>query len=238
MNDDGANEEIVLTKALHKHQFIKINRTNNERTIVKLSDGPTRRSTDFHISLSYVEGEMFCGLLESSSCYRACALHHWTDGGQAVARLLVEKAGPVLAGLDRAGAALATHLLCRAAEREDALHWLSTLGGAYSNLGEHSAEFAVKAGQNALKQLVVGQQCGDLVTVIKCHLFLSHSLAQQGRLRQAVRLARAAWSLCQRPPVSLTTAQPRLLTMCAGVWARLQHERNNICIRSIACPAK
>ena len=26
-------------------------------------------------------------------------------------------------------------------ELEDALHWLSTLGGAYSNLGDHSNEF-------------------------------------------------------------------------------------------------
>lgn len=26
-------------------------------------------------------------------------------------------------------------------ELEDAMHWLSTLGGAYSNLGEHSLAF-------------------------------------------------------------------------------------------------
>ena len=26
-------------------------------------------------------------------------------------------------------------------EREDALHWLSTLGGAFSNLGEHNVTF-------------------------------------------------------------------------------------------------
>ena len=26
-------------------------------------------------------------------------------------------------------------------ELEDALHWLSTLGGAYSNLGDHSMDF-------------------------------------------------------------------------------------------------
>ena len=31
--------------------------------------------------------------------------------------------------------------LWEAIELEDALHWLSTLGGAYSNLGEHSEEF-------------------------------------------------------------------------------------------------
>ncbi len=32
-------------------------------------------------------------------------------------------------------------LLWRQVELEDALHWLSTLGGAYSNLGEHSTTF-------------------------------------------------------------------------------------------------
>ena len=29
-------------------------------------------------------------------------------------------------------------------EREDALHWLSTLGGAFSNLGEHSLKFVIR----------------------------------------------------------------------------------------------
>ncbi len=36
---------------------------------------------------------------------------------------------------------LAQEKVIQQAELEDALHWLSTLGGAYSNLGDHSAEF-------------------------------------------------------------------------------------------------
>ena len=32
-------------------------------------------------------------------------------------------------------------LLWQEIEMEDAMHWLSTMGGAYSNLGEHSSSF-------------------------------------------------------------------------------------------------
>jgi hypothetical protein len=37
--------------------------------------------------------------------------------------------------------ALASKKLWDLIELEDAMHWLSTLGGAYSNLGEHSLAF-------------------------------------------------------------------------------------------------
>ena len=33
-------------------------------------------------------------------------------------------------------------------ELEDALHWLSTLGGAYSNLGDHSLDFVSSKAEN------------------------------------------------------------------------------------------
>ena len=36
---------------------------------------------------------------------------------------------------------LALRCLEERIELEDAMHWLSTLGGAYSNLGEHSLAF-------------------------------------------------------------------------------------------------
>lgn len=36
---------------------------------------------------------------------------------------------------------LVNGILWEAIELDDALHWLSTLGGAYSNLGEHSQSF-------------------------------------------------------------------------------------------------
>ncbi len=36
---------------------------------------------------------------------------------------------------------LAQRILWEQIELEDALHWLSTLGGAYSNLGDHSLTF-------------------------------------------------------------------------------------------------
>ena len=46
--------------------------------------------------------------------------------------------------MDVQGNQLSSILLWEYIELEDALHWLSTLGGAFSNLGEHDRKFAVK----------------------------------------------------------------------------------------------
>ena len=52
-------------------------------------------------------------------------------------------------------------------EQDDALHWLSTLGGAFSNLGEHSQQFARRAGANAFKQMLVAADSGDMTVVAR-----------------------------------------------------------------------
>ena len=104
---------------------------------------------------------------------------------------------------------LCSCLLWRAIEFEDALHWLSTLGGAFSNLGEGSYNFvseenclailsrsivrsfdvhviflqALRAGENALSQmrLVLNFSYGQRnpAVIAKCWLFVAMSLMQQ-----------------------------------------------------------
>jgi len=110
-------------------------------------------------------------------------------------------------------------------ELEDALHWLSTLGGAFSNLGEHNPQFAVKAGTNAMKQLLVAMRSGDKTVMVKCWLFMGQSLLQQGQFSEAAKILRSVWNICHIPPLSLLTSTTKLLNMCRGIWARLKHER-------------
>lgn len=71
---------------------------------------------------------------------------------------------------------------------EDCYSWLSTLGGAFSALGEDFNEFSIKAGLLAAeKQFKLALLLGDQRLLAKCYLFVSLSLCQLGKKRQCVR---------------------------------------------------
>ena len=162
--------------------------------------------------------EVFMELLHNDA-YRALVKNHW----KGLLSILVTYPNP--APLDYEGGALAQAVLLRAVETEDALHWLSTLGGAYSNLGEGSLDRARQAGRNALKQLAVVGRDGDVTMAMKCWLFIGQSLVQQGRFKAARRILRSVWAECHKPQVSALASTPKLVNMCQGIWNRLVHEQ-------------
>ena len=173
---------------------------------------------------------IFTDLMETSPAYRRAAVNHWTGQRRRVTRLVIRPSRGPDTSLDYTSSALTAATLWRAIELEDALHWLSTLGGAFSNLGESSAVFAERAGRNAFKQLVVGSQCGDLSVVAKCQLFLAHSELQLGLLRSAAHRVRWVWRLCHAPPLCGLAITAKLVTMCRGVWARVTYERSKTAV--------
>ena len=168
---------------------------------------------------------LFSGLLETSDTYRQSAIKYWTLDNTVKTFLIIYPWIPASSSLDKTGCSLASSLLWRVIEQEEALHWLSTLGGAFSNLGEASQDFAQRAGHNALKQLVLGSSSGDMSVVAKCQLFIAHSQMQLGRLREAARLVRLVWRLCHSQPLCSLAITEKLLTMCQGVWSRIKYER-------------
>lgn len=85
---------------------------------------------------------LFFGLLETNDAYRYSAIQHWTLDSQVRTHLILSPSLQASLRLDNRGSSLASSILWRAIEQEDALHWLSTLGGAFSNLGEASQDFA------------------------------------------------------------------------------------------------
>ena len=82
----------------------------------------------------------------------------------------------------------------------------------------------MKAGTNAMKQLLVAIKCGDLTVMMKCWLFMGQSLLQQGQISKASRVVRMVWKVCQMPPLALLNCTIKLLSMCS-FWARLRYER-------------
>lgn len=176
---------------------------------------------DTYTMLTTNSVEVFLELLHNN-CYRALVADHWKGS----LTILVTPPNP--APLDYQGGCLAQALLLRAIETEDALHWLSTLGGAYSNLGEGSLDRARQAGRNAMKQLAVVGKDGDVTMAMKCWLFIGQSLVQQGRFKAARRILRSVWAECHKPQVAALTSTPKLVKMCQGIWNRLVYEQKQV----------
>jgi len=103
-------------------------------------------------------------------------------------------------------------------ELEDALHWMSTLGGAYSNLGDHSIDFAIKAGKNAFNQMAIALRSQDPLVIYKCWLFVAMSLMQQKQLKKSKAIIQRV-----HHQVKSTHDDKNLLCMCKGIWARLRY---------------
>jgi len=166
----------------------------------------------------------FCNLLQSNLYYKQSVIRHWTCNCNSN-MLILHLNNTSTVYMDYIGANIAKTVIMEMIELEDALHWLSTLGGAFSNLGEHDPQFAVKAGTNAMKQLLVAMRSGDKTVMVKCWLFMGQSLLQQGQFSEAAKILRSVWNICHIPPLSLLTSTTKLLNMCRGIWARLKHER-------------
>jgi hypothetical protein len=72
-------------------------------------------------------------------------------------------------------------------EIEELLALLSTLGGAFSCIGEINPQAAQMAGKIAIRQLSLSKSTGDPNLVVRCFLYQVYSLCQQGFKKKANR---------------------------------------------------
>ncbi|XP_033123508.1 uncharacterized protein LOC117122133 [Anneissia japonica] len=103
---------------------------------------------------------------------------------------------------------------------EDAFSWLSTLGGAYSSLGDQFHHCASTAGRISEQQFSLAKKLGDPYLMSRCFVYLSLSLMQRGFLRHAKYILRKQYAFAtQRDEI----ADFKLVAMCKGVWCKLQY---------------
>jgi len=216
----------VIDQDLKEVDLILVGALENTTNTASVEDSntPLPTTTTYSLSLHPSTASIFSNLLLSSPPYSQSAAQYWACPPYPT-MLTIHLTNNTSMYLDYTGCRMAQTVILETIELEDALHWLSTLGGAFSNLGEHNQQFAVRAGTNARKQLLVAMRCGDQTVVSKCWLFIGQSLLQQGHYREASRVLRMVWSVCHRPPLALLSSTTKLLNMCRGIWARLRHER-------------
>lgn len=125
--------------------------------------------------------------------------------------------------IDMSWEAKVGHLVLQQLELENTMAWLSTLGGAFSALGDYDFRFAEAACQVSVKQLKLALHIGDPVTVCRCHIYLAMSLLQRGYFRSCRRLLRRQYQFAVS---NGGQRDPKLAKMCQSVWIRMQYLRS------------
>ncbi|RZC38270.1 F58A4.6 -like [Asbolus verrucosus] len=115
-----------------------------------------------------------------------------------------------------------TKMVRERCELEHALSWLSTLGGAFSALGDYFERCARIAGKISVNQLKLALRLGDPTIASRCWLYFSLSLIQQQRFRIARHIIYEEYKAAKQSPAR----DERIVRMCKGIWAKLQYEHN------------
>ncbi|XP_063396262.1 uncharacterized protein LOC134680902 [Mytilus trossulus] len=113
-------------------------------------------------------------------------------------------------------------LLIKKMHLEDAMAWLSTLGGAYSSLGDYFESHAVIAGKISFKQMVIAMEMADPITISRCRLFFALSLMQQGHFKESKYIIRKQLKFAKK-----VVKDVKLIAMCRGLWNKVCYVMNN-----------
>lgn len=105
-------------------------------------------------------------------------------------------------------------------ELDHALSWLSTLGGAFSALGDYYKNCALIAGKISIKQLQLAMRLNDPNIVTRCRLYFSLSLIQRKYFKLAKKIIVEEYVNAKNAIV----VDERIINMCKGIWAKLQYE--------------
>ncbi|KAK2579711.1 hypothetical protein KPH14_011058 [Odynerus spinipes] len=110
-----------------------------------------------------------------------------------------------------------TQMTLETRELDYAMSWLSTLGGAFSALGEEFQHCAQMAGKISIKQFQLALRLGNPLLVARCKLYAALSLIQQNYFKIPKRMIKDTYKF------AVAQKDIRLQNMCKGVWAKFEY---------------
>ncbi|KAG7205145.1 hypothetical protein KM043_005514 [Ampulex compressa] len=162
--------------------------------------------------------------LTKSNVYRTAALksllellHTQLPGKIQTQTIFVKLRTPKKQFLDYGWNERITQTLLERREVDHAMSWLSTLGGAFSALGEEFRHCAEIAGKISVQQFQLALRLGDPLLIARCKLYAALSLIQQGHLRIAKHIVINIYKFAS------DKRDIRLQNMCQGIWAKLKY---------------
>ena len=143
----GSKMEVSLQFSDQKdgQEIFKVVNVNND------DDLPLDYTNVKSVELSGKSAETLLKLLETDSFFKTAFLRH--HKGISCVHIVITE--PLKQEVDFKSCDIVSRKLWEQIEMEDALHWLSTLGGAYSNLGENSFNFVSCLGKLKVKTLLI-----------------------------------------------------------------------------------
>ncbi|CRK87635.1 CLUMA_CG001431, isoform A [Clunio marinus] len=101
-------------------------------------------------------------------------------------------------------------------EIDHMMSWLSTLGGAFSALGDYFETSAEIAGKISIQQMRLAFRLGDPGLRSRCLLYFSISLIQKHEFKIAQKIIKSQYEFAKQHD------DVRLIKMCLGIWSKLQ----------------
>ncbi|XP_034933666.1 uncharacterized protein F58A4.6 [Chelonus insularis] len=98
-----------------------------------------------------------------------------------------------------------------------AMSWLSTLGGAFSAMGEQFDSCAKVAGKISMHQFKLALRLNDPLLIARCRLYACLSLIQQNKLKLPRTEIPRIYEFAK------LNEDKQLKRMCQGVWAKFKY---------------
>lgn len=106
-------------------------------------------------------------------------------------------------------------------ELDHALAWFSTLGGAFSALGDSMTNCAIIAGKISTQQFKFALRLGDPNLQSRCRLYMALSQIQLKNFVLAKQIVKNEY----KSATSHVVRDTKLISMCLGIWAKLKYDR-------------
>lgn len=97
------------------------------------------------------------------------------------------------------------------------MSWLSTLGGAFSALGDYFEDRAEIARKISIQQMKLAFRLEDPGLIARCLLYFSIALIQKGNFRVAQRIIKTQYEF------ATASNDLRLTKMCLGIHSKLKY---------------
>lgn len=123
--------------------------------------------------------------------------------------------------LHNAGYYVVVRLLYKHIILQEAMSWLSTLGGGFSCLGDKFEDAAEIAGAISLRQMRLANFMQVPFFQARCRLFFAQSMMQRGKLKLSADIIRSVYKFSKEAPFYDNPPELHLDLMCRGLWTRL-----------------
>ncbi|XP_012269774.2 uncharacterized protein F58A4.6 [Athalia rosae] len=221
--ETGVQLVIYRRNSIYDHLIIKENVTSvDTKNYQKSHETRTRLNLNAHGINSYLVSA-YVYWLKRSNCYRQAALKALLDFSESKAvsdrspMIYIRLRTPRHQYLSYKWNERVTQMVLERRELDHAMSWLSTLGGAFSALGDTFEHCAEMAGKISIRQLQLALRIGDPLLVARCKLWAALSLLQRGWLKVTKNIVISCYQL------AVVEKDVRLQNMCRGIWSKLQY---------------